>query len=84
MVLSDLDLVPQGLVQAHSHQPLPEKQERIMTGFSSHKEAIPRGHLLVVGNLAQDMHASALGPELPDLQSRAWEGTVVLTDFFFF
>jgi hypothetical protein len=49
-----------------------------MTGFSSHKDAIPRGHLFAVGNLAS---ASALGPELTDLVSRAWEGTAVLTGF---
>lgn len=73
-----LDLVPQGLVQAHSHQPLPAKQERILTGFSSHKDVILRGHLLIVGNLAQNTRASALGPELPD-----WKGAVVLTAFFF-
>lgn len=43
--------VPQGLVHSHSHWSLPGKKERIITGFSSHRDVIPRGHLLTVGNL---------------------------------
>lgn len=54
-LLSVLELVgPPGLVQPHSHQAcLPGKAEGRISGFPSHKDVIPRGLSLTVGNLAQ-------------------------------
>ena len=68
-----LELVPQGLCSLIPTRPsLPGKEESIIIIVSSHKDVIPRGLLLAVGNLAQP-EPSALGRGISG-SSLIWQG----------
>ena len=68
-----LELVPQGLCSLIPTRPsLPGKEESIIIIISSHKDGIPRGLLLAVGNLAQP-EPSALGRGISG-SSLIWHG----------
>ena len=68
-----LELVPQGLRSLIPTRPsLPGKEESIIIIVSSHKDVIPRGLLLTVGNLAQP-EPSALGRGISGTRL-VWQG----------
>ena len=73
MVEPGLELVPQALCSLIPTRPsLPGKEESVIIIISSHKDVIPRGLLLAVGNLAQP-EPSALGHGISG-SSLVWHG----------